>query len=67
MPKSAEQKQIEDNLEVSEQDKSDEVKCDNHPRRKARTFTANGAIAPVHWCDECTPPWYKDEEEAAAL
>ena len=46
--------------EESEEDKS-EVKCDNHPHRKARTFTGGGAFE-IHLCDECTPPWFKTDE-----
>lgn len=46
--------------EESEEDK-DSVKCDNHPQRKARTFTGGGAFK-IHLCDECTPSWFKPEE-----
>ena len=60
-------KGAEDNAEVSEEPRSDDAKCDNHPHRKARTFTANGAIAPIHLCDECTPPWFQDDEPVVGL
>ena len=40
-----------------------EVKCDNHPDRAARTFTANNAIK-VNLCEECTPPWFKNADAA---
>lgn len=51
----------ESNLETSEEDKSAETKCDNHPQRYGRNYTSGGAIS-VNLCDECTPPWFKDEE-----
>lgn len=42
------------------EEQSDGVKCDNHPDRDAKTFTQDGAIE-VNLCEECTPPWFKDE------
>jgi hypothetical protein len=53
-------KEVAKNVEVSEEPKDDGVKCDNHPGRKARTYTGNGAYE-VNLCDECAPPWFKDE------
>lgn len=35
-----------------------DTKCDNHPDRKAKTFTGGGAFE-IHLCDECTPAWFK--------
>lgn len=51
-------RELEDNVEVAEAPLSDEVKCDNHPARKARTFTGNGAYS-LNLCTECTPPWFE--------
>lgn len=62
----ASEKETQANVETAAEDRSDEVKCDNHPRRKARTFTGGGAYS-VNLCDECTPPWFKDEESAEGL
>lgn len=61
MAKTPAEKELADNAETAEEPKDDDVKCDNHPGRKARTFTGNGAYE-VHLCDECTPPWFKDAE-----
>lgn len=60
MPKTPVEKEVADNAAVAEEPRDDDVKCDNHPQRKARTFTGNGAYE-VHFCDECTPPWFQDE------
>jgi hypothetical protein len=48
------------NAEVATGDKSDDVKCDNHPGRKARVFTGGGSYS-LRLCDECTPPWFTEE------
>lgn len=56
-------KEAEANAKVAEEDRSDDVKCDNHPHRKARTFTGGNAYV-VNLCDECTPEWFKDEGAA---
>jgi hypothetical protein len=62
VPKTAEAaKEVQDNLEVADQPREDDVKCDNHPQRKARNFTGNGAYS-VNLCDECTPSWFKSED-----
>jgi hypothetical protein len=55
------EKEIQDNLETAEEDKSGETKCDNHPQRKGRNFTGGNAYS-INLCDECTPPWFKDED-----
>lgn len=62
----ASEKEQQDNLATAEEDRSDEIKCDNHPRRKARNFTGGGAYS-VNLCDECTPAWFTDEETAEGL
>lgn len=54
------EKEVADNVAVAEEDRSDDVKCDNHPHRKARTFTGGGSYS-VNLCDECTPAWFKDQ------
>lgn len=48
-------------------DKTEDVTCDNSPdHEKARTYTADGAIAPIHLCDYCAPPkWLAEAKEAA--
>lgn len=63
--KSPVEKEQEKNVAVAEEPKDDEVKCDNHPRRKARTFTGNNAYK-INLCDECldATPWFKDQEVA---
>lgn len=38
--------------------KAEAVKCDNHPDRDAQTF--DKGFAPIHLCEECTPPWFND-------
>lgn len=50
-------KEAQSNQAVAEEPK--EVKCDNHPSRKARNFTGNGAYS-INLCDECTPPWFTE-------
>lgn len=57
------EKEIQENLETSDEPRSDDLKCDNHPYRKARNFTGGNAYS-VNLCDECTPAWFKDEEAA---
>lgn len=52
---------VADNVETSEEPRSDDLKCDNHPYRKARNFTG-GNVYSVNLCDVCTPPWFKDAE-----
>jgi hypothetical protein len=59
--KSPEVKESEANAKVAAEDKSDEVKCDNHPHRKARNFTGGGSYS-INLCDECTPTWFLDAE-----
>lgn len=56
-------KEVDANVKVADEPREDDVKCDNHPGRKARTFTGNGAYE-IHLCDECTPPWFKNEDAA---
>ena len=63
MPKNPVEKEVAANVAVAEEPREDEVKCDNHPQRKARTFTGNGAYA-INLCEECTPVWFKDPDEA---
>lgn len=60
------EKEVADNVAVAEEDRSDDVKCDNHPGRKARTFTGNGAYE-INLCPECTPPWFEDENYSETL
>lgn len=60
------EKEIQDNLETSEGEKSAETKCDNHPQRHGRNYTGNGAYS-INLCEECTPPWFTDEDLAKAL
>jgi hypothetical protein len=55
--------EVRKNVEVAEAEKSDDVTCDNHPGRKARNFTGGGAYS-INLCDECTPPWFKNEDAA---
>lgn len=62
MVKDAAVKETEKNVAVSEEPRSDEVKCDNHPGRKARNF--HGGAYSINLCEECTPPWFKDEDAA---
>jgi hypothetical protein len=59
-PKDPAEVEAKANAEVAAEDRSDDVKCDNHPQRKARTFTGGGTYS-VNLCDECTPSWFKDE------
>lgn len=59
MPKTEVAKEAAANAAVAEEPRSDDVKCDNHPQRKARTFNGDNAYV-LHLCDECTPPWFKD-------
>jgi hypothetical protein len=59
-PKDPVEAEAKANAEVAAEDRSDDVKCDNHPGRKARTFTGGGAYS-VNLCPECTPSWFKDE------
>lgn len=47
------------NAAVAGEPRSDEVKCDNHPDRDARTFTGGGSYL-VNLCEECTPSWFQD-------
>lgn len=49
--------------QAASEEKSDDVKCDNHPDRKARVFDGGGGFR-VNFCDECTPPWFKTEDSA---
>jgi hypothetical protein len=56
-------KEAEANAEVASEDRSSDTKCDNHPGRKGRNFTGGGSYS-INLCDECTPPWFKDESPA---
>lgn len=53
-------KESEANAEVAAEERSDELKCDNHPYRKARNFTGGGSYN-LNLCDECTPSWFKTD------
>jgi hypothetical protein len=53
------EKELEVRAEEAEAEK--DSYCDNHPQRKARTFTGGGAYE-IHLCDECTPPHFTDAE-----
>ncbi len=52
---------VEKELEIRAQEAEGEKdsKCDNHPGRKARTFTGGG-VYDIHLCDECTPAHFSD-------
>lgn len=42
---------------MTEKNKDEKVVyCDNHPDRKAQTFTGGGAYE-IHLCEECKPEW----------
>lgn len=60
-PKDPAEKEVQANLETSEEPRSDELKCDNHPYRKARNFTGGGSYS-INLCDDCTPPWFTATE-----
>ena len=45
----------------AESDGDKDTRCDNHPQRKARTYTGGGAFE-IRLCEECTPPWFKADE-----
>lgn len=53
-------KEVEANAAVATEPRSDDIKCDNHPGRKARNFTGNNSYS-LNLCDECTPAWFKNE------
>jgi hypothetical protein len=55
------EKEAEANAKVAAEDRSDDIKCDNHPHRKARNFTGGGSYS-INLCDECTPPWFLSDE-----
>lgn len=38
-------------------DTDESPKCENHPQRKAITYTNGGVTQSL--CDECTPAWYR--------
>ncbi len=54
MPKTDTPKDVADNVETAAEPRSDDLKCDNHPQRKARNFTGGNAYS-INLCDECTP------------
>jgi hypothetical protein len=44
----------------SDKSADEDVKCDNHPQRKGKTFTGGGSYK-IHLCDECTPKHFNDQ------
>lgn len=49
--------------ETTSNDEEKQAKCDNHPHRNATTFDQGGAIVPINLCEECTPEWFRSDDD----